>query len=266
MVLKFALLLALCAISIAKDDQKWVWGDNHRDESSGRLNFDREGRYEVYEHEHQFRPSEQYYEHAYRPEINHINRPGGVYNGATSGNYGQGHPHYPTDTDNPNPAVLTGPIPSWVKEGSFKNYDKCKCTEKFNCPAPGISYGHCDVGKQYCCYATKKQDQIGGPPPSRPHHSIENGILVGPGGPVDVPRPGGFRPVRPGSGFGLGGGGGRGEYGPGPINNRPVHSPDNGILVGPGGPFDRPIGGRPSGGYSGHGGYGSYGFGRSGKN
>lgn len=85
--------------------------------------------------------------------------------------------------------------------------------------------------------------------------------MVGPGGPADVPRPGGFnnpRPggfnnPRPGGGFGLGGGG-RGEYGP--ISNRPVHSPENGILVGPGGPFDRPAAGRPGG----------YGFSRSAKN
>jgi hypothetical protein len=33
--------LALCASSFAKDDQKWVWGDNNRDQTNGRLNFDR---------------------------------------------------------------------------------------------------------------------------------------------------------------------------------------------------------------------------------
>ncbi|KAH0808884.1 hypothetical protein MTP99_006201 [Tenebrio molitor] len=256
--------LALCASSFAKDDQKWVWGDNNRDQTNGRLNFDRESRYEVYENQHPFRPSsyEPHYERPqsqHRPDFTPTHRPGGVYGGVSSGSYGQGHPHYPSEGHES--GILTGPVPSWVKEGPFKNYDKCKCTEKFNCNTPGISYGHCDVGKQYCCYSTKKQDQIGGPLPSRPHHSIENGVLVGPGGPVDVPRPGGFNRPRPGGGFGLGG---EREYGP--ISNRPVHSIENGILVGPGGPFDRPVGGRPGGGRPG-GGYGSYGgFGRLGKN
>ncbi|EFA08446.1 uncharacterized protein LOC103313770 [Tribolium castaneum] len=245
MLLKFVPLIALCALSLAKDDKKWVWGDNRRDQTSGRVNFDREGRYEVYEPQ-QFRPSENYYE---RPHIQYrpTNRPGGVY-GQIGGTYGQGHPY------SPETGVLTGPVPSWVKEGPYKNFDKCKCTEKFNCNSPGISYGHCDVGKQYCCYSTKKSDQVGGPLPSRPQYSAENGVLVGPGGPVDVPRPGGFNRPRPGGGFGLGGE--RVEYGP--ISNRPVHSPENGILIGPGGPFDRPAGGRPGVG-------GGYGLRRAGK-
>lgn len=38
------------------------------------------------------------------------------------------------------PGILTGPVPSWVPQGPFKNFDKCKCTERFNCPSPGISY------------------------------------------------------------------------------------------------------------------------------
>lgn len=201
-------------------------------------------------------------------------RPGGVYGGSPSGNYGPSHNHnqYPNgeafETD-----VLTGPVPSWVKEGPFKNYDKCKCTERFNCKSPGISYGHCDAGKQYCCYATKKVDQIGEPNPSRPHHSIDNGILVGPDGPYDVPRPGSFggrpgsfggrpgifgsrpgnfggRPVRPG-GFGVGTSSGTYQ----PNGNRPFHSAQNGILVGPGGPYDKPYGGSPGG----------FGYGRSAK-
>lgn len=58
---------------------------------------------------------------------------------------------------------------------------------------------------------------MGGPIPSRPVHSPENGILVGPGGPVDYPSP--ARPPiyhqKPIGGFGNNG---------------------NGVLVGPGGP------------------------------
>lgn len=177
-------------------------------------------------------------------------RPGGVY--GQSGpplrpGYGQGGP-FPEE-NRPGPGILTGPVPSWVRDGPYKEFDQCKCTEKFNCPSPGISYvrfgnkygsnsssrpllsslknytyslfqGHCDIGKQYCCYSRKP----GGPLPSRPVHSPENGVLVGPGGPIDpipginaglngnrpYPRPGGFIGgsgyQRPGAGgFGFGG-------------------------------------------------------------
>lgn len=116
--------------------------------------------------------------------------------------------------------------------------------------------GHCDVGKQYCCY-NKHGEIEGSLPPSRPIHSPENGVLVGPGGPYDVPnrlpypgRPGigpqrpGLGPLRPGGGFGLGPGNPGVFTGPGgghlgrPLPGRPL----NGIYQGPGGPYDQPYG------------------------
>ena len=90
--------------------------------------------------------------------------------------------------------------------------------------SPSISQGHCDVGKQYCCQGRKV-----GPPPSRPVHSSQNGILVGPGGPIDAPN----RPQQS-------------KY---PIRETYDGSPyggHNGVLVGPGGPagnLNRPIDG-----------------------
>lgn len=80
--------------------------------------------------------------------------------------------------------------------------------------------GHCDVGKQYCC--SNKKGVVGSLPPSRPIHSPENGVLVGPGGPFDGPvhgRPGHYRPRPP-----------FGNPGFGAIDKDP------GVLVGPGGP------------------------------
>lgn len=59
-----------------------------------------------------------------------IFRPGGLY-GDGDGHYGHG---------GGNPDILTGPVPSWVKVPPFKQFDTCKCTEKFNCKSPGISY------------------------------------------------------------------------------------------------------------------------------
>lgn len=101
--------------------------------------------------------------------------------------------------------------------------------------------GHCDVGKQYCCYSTNKRGQLGGPPPSEPVHSIENGILVGPGGPVDsvpgngqYPRPGSRPPgrpgisLRPGANFGRPGAGFLRPGGFGLNGGRPRPTEENG--------------------------------------
>lgn len=95
--------------------------------------------------------------------------------------------------------------------------------------------GHCDVGKKYCCYSRNP----GGPLPSRPIHSPENGILVGPGGPID-PIPGinsGFNGAnRPYNGFQRPGAGGFGFEGrPDGFVNRP-----NGFIDRPSGFVGRP--------------------------
>ncbi|XP_050525618.1 uncharacterized protein LOC126896690 isoform X2 [Daktulosphaira vitifoliae] len=53
--------------------------------------------------------------------------------------------------------ILTGPVPSWQgpvphRNGDPTNFEKCKCSFSFNCKSPGIKFGSCDQGKQYCCY------------------------------------------------------------------------------------------------------------------
>ncbi|XP_072392723.1 uncharacterized protein [Diabrotica undecimpunctata] len=231
LAISFGVLLHIIIIN-GEVDKKWVWGEGSKE--SGRsfgLSDAASSRYEVYEDE---RPFNNYPPNGF---VNGpvpgplpgpvINKPGGIYEGNNQ-LYGGGQgAFYPGDGNGP--GVLTGP----VEDGSYKEYDRCKCTERFNCNSPGISYGHCDAGKRYCCYSTKK-GPIGGHVPSRPIHSPENGILVGPGGPVGgnyYPRPvGNFGgPIRPG-GFGLG---------PRPISGfsgQNVYAPENGVLVGPGGP------------------------------
>lgn len=57
--------------------------------------------------------------------------------------------------------------------------------------------GHCDVGKQFCCYGKS------GPAPSKPIHSASNGVLIGPGGPFDKPDTGNGILVGPGGPTGI---------------------------------------------------------------
>ncbi|XP_045465622.1 translation initiation factor IF-2-like isoform X3 [Harmonia axyridis] len=246
-------IICTSSVTISAADNKWVWKDSGRSEEGrnrdSRYEKSDNGRYNVQENYDDYVQNRPINDRPIypnpglisrpqigvipidppynpRPPIIQSNRPGGLY-----GNNGYGRPnpstgYYPNDPADP--GVLTGPIPSWVKEGPFKNYDTCKCTEKFNCRSPGISYGHCDVGKKYCCYNRNKIEDLGSDYPQIPVHSAENGILVGPGGP-------------------SGGLGRPGYYG------RPVGNgrPENGILVGPEGDrndLGRPGGfGRPSG-------------------
>ncbi|XP_044763248.1 uncharacterized protein LOC123320123 [Coccinella septempunctata] len=257
--------------SVKAEENKWVWQDNGRNgEARNRgLRYEKpdKGRYNIYENQDVYEPNRPVDERPIYPDSGYVsrpqlgpyqnerpynqrppliqnNRPGGLY-GNGGGGYGRPVPsdgYYPNDPSDP--GVLTGPIPSWVKEGPFKNYDTCKCTEKFNCRSPGISYGHCDVGKKYCCYNRNKIEDLGSDYPSRPVHSAENGILVGPGGPVGhlgrpglVNRPDNGILVGPGNDFGRPGGFNR----PGLIGGRPNgYGSQNGVLVGPGArPYDR---------------------------
>lgn len=121
----------------------------------------------------------------------------------------------------PSVGILTGPVPSWEKGPLNKNGDptsfqNCKCSHSFNCKAPGIQFGKCDEGKQYCCFndLNSGKKTAGGPIRGGDSEGFgsEPYILTGPS------RPGGHygasRPGRPKNGpsQGFGGGGGVRDY------------------------------------------------------
>ncbi|XP_065207913.1 uncharacterized protein LOC135836796 [Planococcus citri] len=112
--------------------------------------------------------------------------------------------------------ILTGPIPSWEKpvlhkNGDPTNFEHCKCSFSFNCKSPGIQFGSCDQGKQYCCYNEFESTKGPSGPNSGFGTNIDRGdglppVLVGPGGPTGInnkpilpppPRPHNYRPLLP---------------------------------------------------------------------
>ncbi|KAF2881339.1 hypothetical protein ILUMI_24838 [Ignelater luminosus] len=160
-------------LAISEDDSKWVWkSGNRRSEDIKDSSSSANPRYQVFEggppprpggfrpppdFDRPSRPIGIHQEPGFpdrpfpdRPLFVPNERPGGI---RPPGGFPPGEPLRP----HPDEGVLTGPVPSWVKEPPFKNYDRCKCAEKFNCNSPGISYGQCDVGKQYCCFHSKKR-------------------------------------------------------------------------------------------------------------
>ncbi|XP_065172628.1 pro-resilin-like [Atheta coriaria] len=255
------LIIVLICTSVLCEDKKWVWEKNSRN-AKLRDADDLKGspRYEIFEPE----GGDFDYDRPQRPHQNYPgNRPNyrppfggpGPQRPPFGGNLGGPGGYYPNQNVDPGFNGLGGRPP-------FKRFDTCSCTEKFNCQSPGLSYGHCDVGKSYCCYNKHGQVDIG-PSPSRPIQSPANGVLVGPsnGGDIGYGQYGGrpdydrldynrpnYRPgynSRPGrpQGVLVGPGGPTGIIGrPGGV--RPLYGSSNGVLVGPGGPYDRPYGGQ----------------------
>ncbi|KAF4518700.1 hypothetical protein B566_EDAN013719, partial [Ephemera danica] len=74
-------------------------------------------------------------------------------------------------------------------------YDTCKCALSFNCNSPGIKFGSCDAGKQYCCYnshlsgSNRRPSSLPLGPRPGGGGGGGPGVLVGPGGPFDGPPP-----------------------------------------------------------------------------
>ncbi|XP_068086720.1 collagen alpha-1(I) chain-like [Anabrus simplex] len=234
----------LAALATAEDSSKWVWG------ASGRNNggYYPDERFESRPISN-YRPPPPVHETSdYNPPEFIPGRPGpppgyrpGPPQGAVRPPFpGAGGPNGPGG-----PGILTGPIPSWEQgkehPHAYKHYDRCKCAFSFNCNSPGISFGSCDEGKQYCCYQEKKGNQgFGSGRP--PYGSGGPDILVGPGGHRDLPGP---------------------NILVGPPGDRDGPRPD--ILVGPGGPTGVLFAGsnRPYGQYGNGGDYDDFYYGRS---
>ncbi|XP_049942949.1 basic salivary proline-rich protein 2-like [Schistocerca serialis cubense] len=202
-------LTSLLASSIAGEDGRWVWGSSGRSFVSDRDPYYNRDRYPPVTGS--YRPPPPIYEPEPGPDPSRPPPPPPP----PPPPYGRPdfRPRPPGGPPPPPPGtpVLTGPVPSWEQRptppGGFKSYDRCKCAHSFNCNSPGIVFGSCDAGKQYCCYDLKPQGEgfgidrpyggggegpvtFGGRPDGR--RDIPE-VLVGPGGPTGIiggrPRP-----------------------------------------------------------------------------
>ncbi|XP_012266953.1 uncharacterized protein LOC105692369 isoform X2 [Athalia rosae] len=120
--MKLLILILAGVAAAAEDSSKWSWGDD--DDGKGRTG---DNRY--------IRPD-------YRPI-----RPGG-----DGFDYNSG-PVVPGANLDP---ILYGPaVPAWIRDDPrFQEFDSCKCSRGFNCP--GLKFGSCSRGKQYCCFSGRK--------------------------------------------------------------------------------------------------------------
>ncbi|XP_046471303.1 uncharacterized protein [Neodiprion pinetum] len=283
------LLILILTVAAAAEDSKWIWGD----EEKARAGDNRNIRYNVHEYpdnsdggfasQNQFRPQypgpygpnsrpirpgdgnqvlvgpdgpsgiigraqrfliELFSDLLFRPGNNRPFRPGGDGFDHNSG------PVVPGVNVDP---ILSGPVPSWIRnDPRYQEFDTCKCSRGFNCP--GVKFGSCSRGKQYCCFSSRKYggtgngyQQFNGNYPNRPQY------------PGNLPfRP--FNAIPPEyyeNGNNYGGdydGDYYGQYQNGgydrPYNN--YNRPYNNYGNGPDGYYDRPYRGPYAPGYAGN--------------
>ncbi|XP_012288580.2 uncharacterized protein LOC105704159 [Orussus abietinus] len=206
-------------LSFAAGDDEWVWKDGGR-ENLGIRTDRRQGftRYRIHEEPEDSTDSFNGGPVVFNPH----GRPGNVQLGGSSGTP---RPVASADRDL---GVLVGPggptgtigrpgggfheaAPSWVREDRrYKEYDNCKCSYGFNCPATGLKFGSCGNGKRYCCYDARRvrpstfpsggvRPPSAEPLPFRPFDAVAPSDFHGPQ-PGERPFPFDLRPRRTGTG------------------------------------------------------------------
>ncbi|XP_012220898.1 uncharacterized protein [Linepithema humile] len=180
------IFLAVIAMTIAEEDAAWAWKDDDK-QKEGRA---ADARYQVYE------PAE---------HLGGLNGAQLGFRPQNSGPYGPNSrpiiPGYPG-----NNGVLVGPggptgiigrpprfelhgtdgildsVPPWIRnDPRYREFDTCKCRYSFNCPSPGLKFGHCAREKKYCCFNSRRfPGLLGGGHypyyPGAPHKFRPNGF------------------------------------------------------------------------------------------
>ncbi|XP_011698752.1 PREDICTED: uncharacterized protein LOC105456428 [Wasmannia auropunctata] len=166
--MRVSLLIFLTAIVIAtaeNDDESWTWNDNKQKTSRDNIN----ARYQVHE------PSEHFdngIQLGFRPQNPGPYGPNGrpivpAYQGNNGVLVGPGGPtgiigRPPRFEPNGHDGILDS-IPPWVRDDPrYREFDTCKCRYSFNCPSPGLKFGHCSREKKYCCFNSKRFPGLSG--------------------------------------------------------------------------------------------------------
>ncbi|XP_029679807.1 uncharacterized protein LOC115245569 [Formica exsecta] len=156
------ILLVAIATVIAEKDESWTWGDDKQKTSRAA-----EARYQVYE------PSENLegfnnngVNLGFRPQNPGPYGPNGgplipAYQGNNGVLVGPGGPTgiigRPPRYNPHRPDGILDSVPPWIRDDPrYREFDTCKCRYSFNCPSPGLKFGHCSRDKKYCCFNSKR--------------------------------------------------------------------------------------------------------------
>lgn len=188
--MRVSLLILFIAIATvtAESDESWTWNDD-KQKTSRNVNV----RYQVHEPSEHLDSFDNGIQLGFRPQ--------------NPGPYGpNGRPLVPAYQGNN--GVLVGPggptgiigrpprfglnehdgldsVPPWIRDDPrYREFDTCKCRYSFNCPSPGLKFGHCAREKKYCCFNSKRFPGL-----SEEHH-----YPYYPGAPHKY-RPNGFAPT-----------------------------------------------------------------------
>ncbi|XP_011867484.1 PREDICTED: uncharacterized protein LOC105561786 [Vollenhovia emeryi] len=182
----FSIVFAMIATAIAENDESWTWNDD-RQKTSRDVN----ARYLVHEpSEHLdsfdngvhlgFRPQNPGpYGPNSRPLVPGYQSNNGVLVGPGGPTGIIGRP--PRFEPNGHDGILDS-VPPWIRDDPrYSEFDTCKCRYSFNCPSPGLKFGHCAREKKYCCFNSKRFPGLSGGHqypyyPGAPHKHRPNGF------------------------------------------------------------------------------------------
>ncbi|XP_012533829.2 uncharacterized protein LOC105835264 [Monomorium pharaonis] len=161
--MRVSLLIFFITIAIvtAENDESWTWNDNKQ-----KTNRDIDARYQVHEPSEHLNSFDNGIQLGFRPQNPGPYGPNGrplapAYQGSNgilvgpsgpTGIIGRPSRFEPNGHDD-----ILDSVPPWIRDDPrYREFDTCKCRYSFNCPSPGLKFGHCAREKKYCCFNSKR--------------------------------------------------------------------------------------------------------------
>ncbi|XP_011647622.1 uncharacterized protein LOC105433848 isoform X2 [Pogonomyrmex barbatus] len=172
--------------SVAENDESWTW-NNDKEKTSRSADV----RYEVHEPPERLDSFDNGIQLGFRPQNPGPYGPTGrplvpTYQGGNGVLVGPGGPTgiigRPPRFEPNGPNGILNSVPPWIRDDPrYREFDTCKCRYSFNCPSPGLKFGHCAREKKYCCFNSKKFPGLLGEHhypyyPEMPHKYRPNGF------------------------------------------------------------------------------------------
>ncbi|GAB1859540.1 hypothetical protein CAJAP_00619 [Camponotus japonicus] len=160
------ILFVTITVAIAEKDDSWTWHDDKQKLTSRAA----DARYQVYEPEQLEGFNNNGVNSGFRPENPGSYGPNGrplvpPYQGNNGVLVGPGGPTgiigRPPRYNPYGPDGFLDSVPPWIRDDPrYREFDTCKCRYSFNCPSPGLKFGHCSRDKKYCCFNSRRFPEL----------------------------------------------------------------------------------------------------------
>ncbi|XP_018316116.1 uncharacterized protein [Mycetomoellerius zeteki] len=161
------IFFAAIATATAENDKSWTWNDD-----KSKINRDIDARYQIYEPSEYLDGFDNGLQLGFRPQNTGPYGPNSrplvpAYQGNNGVLVGPGGPTgiigRPARFEPNGPDGILDSVPPWIRDDPrYREFDTCKCRYSFNCPSPGLKFGHCANEKKYCCFNSKRFPGLSG--------------------------------------------------------------------------------------------------------